>query len=206
MRQLFLASSFAHTGDLVRPLLVREPSNLTLGFVPTATDPYPVHPWYDEDLAKIQEMGFRVKMVDLKGKSYEVLKQVFADVDAMFVVGGNTFYLLHHTRKSGFDQLVKEWVEAGKLYIGSSAGSMLIGPTIEFKGDEDDEYKNLCEGNYDGLGIVDFAILPHYNNSEHKAVADRILKASSDLPHALIPLRDSQAVIVKGKDYEIKEI
>ncbi len=202
-RTLFLSSSFANTGDLAVPLLGGSPKDTTLGFVPTASDPYPVHPWYDEDLNKIQEMGFKLKIIDLKGKSYEVLKQEFTDVDVMFVVGGNMFYLLHHARKSGFDRLVKEWVEAGKFYIGSSAGSMLVGPTIEFKADMDDEYKHLCEGNYEAFNLADFAIQPHYNRPEYKEVIDRIVNVSDDTPYPLIPLRDTQAIIVKGNDYDI---
>lgn len=206
IRKLFLSSSFALTGDLVRPFLDGEPKDIVLGFVPTATDLYPVHPWYDEDLAKIQSMGFKLKMVDLKGKTYEILKQEFSGVDVMFVVGGNTFYLLHHARKSGFDRLAKEWVEAGKLYIGSSAGSMLVGPTIGFKGDMDDEYKYLCDGNYEGLKLVDFAIQPHYNKQEYKEVIDRIVKASEDVPYSVIPLRDTQIIVVTGANYDISGV
>lgn len=119
------------------------------------------------------------------------------------MVGGNTFYLLYHARKSEFDRLVKEWVQAGKLYIGSSAGSMIVGPTIDFKGDVDDEYKYLCDGNYDAFGLVDFAIFPHYNNSEHKENTDHILAESKEAQYSMISLRDSQAVMVKGKDYDI---
>ena len=64
--------------------------------------------------------------------------------------------------ESGFDKQLKEAIKAGILYIGSSAGSIVLGTTLEpaeIFGDE----PVTDEPDYHGLGIIDGAIIPHMN-------------------------------------------
>src|SRR3989344_8897218 len=50
--------------------------------------------------------------------------------DAMYVCGGNTFYLLSEVRRTGFDKKIIDFINSGKVYIGESAGSIIVGPHI----------------------------------------------------------------------------
>ena len=64
--------------------------------------------------------------------------------------------------KTSFDKQLKEAIKAGVLYIGSSAGSIILGTTLqpaEIFGDEPVTDKP----DYRGLGIIDGAIIPHMN-------------------------------------------
>lgn len=44
---------------------------------------------------------------------------------------GNTYALRHHLRVSGADELVRRAVEGGAVLVGSSAGSICIGRTVQ---------------------------------------------------------------------------
>ena len=48
------------------------------------------------------------------------------EFDVMYMMGGNTFYLLNIIRKTGFDKNIKEFINSGKIYVGSSAGSEIL--------------------------------------------------------------------------------
>jgi len=53
-----------------------------------------------------------------------------SQADAVWVVGGNTFWLTHWTRQSGLDRVLHELVgERGMPYVGQSAGAILAGVT-----------------------------------------------------------------------------
>ncbi len=82
--------------------------------------------------------------------------------DAIYVLGGNTFYLMDKIREFGFDKQIKNAIENSIPYIGSSAGSIILGTTLkpaEIYGDIPIVGKQNCKG----LGIVDGVIIPHMN-------------------------------------------
>lgn len=53
-------------------------------------------------------------------------------IDIIFVRGGNVTRLIHYLRKFNQFEKVKELAENGALYIGSSAGSVLVGSDTEY--------------------------------------------------------------------------
>jgi len=86
------------------------------------------------------------------------------NIDVIYVCGGNTFYLLHRVRESKFDELLKELVDDGVVYVGASAGSMILGPSIELTSSPDQNDINLQDTS--GLNLVDVAVSPHYCKEE----------------------------------------
>jgi dipeptidase E len=58
------------------------------------------------------------------------------DVSAVFLGGGNTYRLRHLLRRSGVDESLVEFVEAGGDLYGGSAGAIVCGETIETTPDE----------------------------------------------------------------------
>lgn len=151
MKKLFLASFASVSLDLVEELLPKPASELKAAFVPTAGDLYEGKEFVQVDRKKLESMGFSVRDVDLKGKQLIDLERDFNDVDLILVAGGNTFYLLDHIRKSGFDQLLPRLLNDGVIYVGSSAGSIVCCPTIESARRFDDPKEAPDLGNYEGL-------------------------------------------------------
>jgi dipeptidase E len=129
--KLFLASLASATMDLVQPLLSDEPSNLKLAYIATAADTYPGASWIESDKQKMSEMGFAYDVYDIKGKDVKTLRQELSTYDVIYVTGGNTFYLLYQARLSGFDIVIKELISQGIVYIGGSAGSCILCPTVK---------------------------------------------------------------------------
>jgi len=52
-----------------------------------------------------------------------------------------------------------------KLFIGESAGAILVAPDIEYSKDTDNPLMAPNLKSYEALNIVDFYPVPHYNDS-----------------------------------------
>ncbi len=200
--KLFLASSAYLVLDQLIPLLPDNPHNLKLAFIPTAADPYAVdnRPWFDADRAKLVAMGFAVTDYDLKGKNPQSLHEDLSKYQVIFVSGGNTYYLLNEVKKSGFDIVIKRLLASGVVYIGSSAGSVIMCPTIDHA--RAIEHPELVPEltDYTAIGLTAKLIAPHYGNPKYN---ERYKQMESEWGDKLILLRDDQAVIVNDDETEI---
>ena len=106
-------------------------------------------------------------MVDLGWKSVGILEltalpsiredrwvPLVRETDVLLVSGGDALYLHYWMQQSGLAELLPS-LQA--VYVGMSAGSMVMGPNIgdDFVGWEPPN------GTDEALGMVDFAIFPH---------------------------------------------
>jgi len=205
MKKLFLTSYFAFVSKLLLPLLPKQPNQLKLAFIPTAADPYKIKPWFYGDKIKLKLMGFQIINVDIKNKTKEQLFKQMKDIDVIFVSGGNTYYLLEHVQKSGFEEVVKKLTAKGVIYVGSSAGSVLACPTIEHIEDLDDKTKASLTS-FKGINLIDFLILPHYGDSKYKYKFQQIMKKWSDKKYKIQTLTNTQVIVVNNNKIEILKI
>ena len=200
--KLFLASLASETLDLVIPLLPDKPNNLRVAFIPTAADPYGETnmPWMTADHDKLTSMGFSVTNYDLKHKDINTLRKDLSQFQVIFVAGGNTFYLLNEIKKSGFDIVIKELLGKGVVYIGASAGSMILGPDIDhlLKIDHPERFPELTD--YTCLGLIQARIVPHFGRGKYAAVHAELQQTWGD---QILPLRDDQVLVVNGDNIEV---
>jgi dipeptidase E len=84
--------------------------------------------------------------------------RAIAEADVIFVGGGNTFRLLKALYDFGLLTAIRHAVEAGKPYIGSSAGAIVAGPSLKTTKD----MPIVQPPSFEALGLVDFQISPHY--------------------------------------------
>ncbi|MDP3974255.1 MAG: Type 1 glutamine amidotransferase-like domain-containing protein [Candidatus Daviesbacteria bacterium] len=202
--RLFLASIAANSLDKAINLFPDKPRNKTrVAFIPTAADPYLDKGFVEEDRSKLEKMGFDVFDLDIKDKRREELWEQLRSVDIIFVAGGNTFYLLNEVRKSDFDEEVKRLVHRERvLYIGSSAGSVLVGPDIKPVELLDDPSVATELQSTKGLNLIDFVVLPHYGDKKYEKEFKKIIAEYED-KYTLVKITNEQAVIVEGKSYSI---
>lgn len=195
--KLFLTSLASATLDLIHPLLPRPPIELNLAYISTAADLYPTdkRPWADANRQKLVELGFNVTDYDIKNKDESILLSDLSPFDIIYVEGGNVFYLLWHMRISGMDKALPKLLAAGKIYIGSSAGSAVLSPTIEHAILFDDPHIVPDLTDYRGLGIIKEQIHPHSGKEKYKEKEKIQREKWGD---RLLYLRDDQVLIVDG--------
>lgn len=111
----------------------------------------------------VQTLNAKVSLVQLEDyRDVDVVKELIGK-DIIWFAGGQTGYLMYWIRRAELDKHLKELLNKGSLYVGSSAGSMVTGKTL----DVCEWYIGEIESGASvipGLGLVDFDIYPHYED------------------------------------------
>lgn len=150
------------------------------------------------------ERGLDAFDLDLRSHfgAAQTLDAVLADVRLVWAVGGNAFLLRRAMRQSGFDRWLPSRLQEGTLvYGGWSAGAVVAGPDLDGIELMDDPAV-IAEGYEttavrDGLGLVDFTVVPHYRSDHPEAeAAERaaVFRRQRGLPFRT--LRDGEVIVV----------
>lgn len=116
---------------------------------------------------QFKELGFKiVEFRDLEKKPND-----FHLFDIIYVCGGNTFYLLNFARETNFKEIITRHLEEGKLYIGVSAGCIVLGPSIKIAEDLTGDKNTINLKDLSGLQLIKEYILPHYEKPEEETIA-----------------------------------
>ena len=147
--------------------------------------------------APLAELGVKDENMHIIDISKDEKSDSLDDYDAVYVLGGNTFAILDKIRKLGMEKMIIDFINSGKLYIGISAGSMIVGPNIGVSGIGEENDVGLTD--FSGLNIIDFEISPHFNDEE----AIIIKKFQSKADYKIQGLEDGKAIVVKDKEIKI---
>ena len=204
MRKLFLASSFSEVASLFPKFAGEEIKGKRITFIPTASLVEEVRFYVDDDRKAFEELGIIVEELEITAASPDKILEVLNRNDYIFVSGGNIFYLLQELRRKGADILITEQIRAGKLYIGTSAGSVILCPDIEFVKEMDYNYTAPELQSFTGLNIVDFYILPHYLDFPFEETTQNVVKKYGKKLD-LRPISNKQVITIAGNRIEILE-
>jgi dipeptidase E len=105
------------------------------------------------------------------------IKNSLVGYDAIFVIGGNTFYLLNAMRNSGFNKVIKDLVGDGVIYIGESAGSYVACPTIEMAHWKHQDADIVGMDNLEALNLIPYLVTVHYKEEFKDIINDAISKS-----------------------------
>ncbi|HCH7477826.1 MULTISPECIES: Type 1 glutamine amidotransferase-like domain-containing protein [Acinetobacter] len=195
MKNLFLTSSFADVyldfkNSIDGPLIGK-----TVTFIPTASKLEEVTFYVDEDRLAFEKLGMIVEILDIDQSSYEIIEKTLNKNDYIFVSGGNTFFLLQELRKSQTDEIISKLINQGKPYIGSSAGSIILAPDIEYIKNMDDASKAPELSSTTALGIINFSILPHFKEEPFSDITQEIFSHFYEKT-VLVPLTNTQFICI----------
>ncbi|MFV0395498.1 MAG: Type 1 glutamine amidotransferase-like domain-containing protein [Coprobacillaceae bacterium] len=195
MEKLFLASLFKDVKKQFMDFVDEPLEGKTVTFISTAAIPDNLNFHVKYSMRLLRKMGLNVEELEVSTASSEEIKSKLSNNDYIFVNGGNTFFLLQELKRSGADTILKEEINSGKLFIGESAGAMILAPNIEY-GAAMDKVKDapLLE-DYNGLDVIDFYPVPHYTNFPLKKAVDIIIRDYGVALH-LVPIKNSQAIII----------
>jgi len=146
----------------------------------------------DESKRELSEMGItNIVLYELRYCNFKPPKEC----DIIYVCGGNTFSILQKIKDTpALEEFLRSSVmEAGTIYVGVSAGSIIAGPDIEIAGwgSEGDKNKAGLE-DMKGLEFTQTSIFPHFRqemNEEFEHFRGRTM-------HPIIKLTDEEALYV----------
>ncbi len=204
MKKLFLSSSFKDVAKLFPGFASNNLIGKTVTFIPTAALHEKVNFYVKSGRKALEKMGLKVDNLDVSTAAQSEILTKLQSNDYIYVSGGNTFFLLQELRRVGADKIIIEQIESGKLYIGESAGSIILSPNIEYVKGMDD-YKAATDlNNFDALNIINFYPLPHQNCFPFQKTVEKIISNyGGTLP--LRPITNSQVILIDGSDIKTSE-
>ena len=207
MKKMLLASTSTIYGQKYLEYLHDEIKNLFSGckkilFVPYARPSGISHLEYTEKAKNV----FKILNLEIIDYTDEDLRESLEKCDGIFAGGGNTFLLLNKLYQYSLIDILKNKINSGIPYLGTSAGSNICGMTIGTTNDMPIVHVKSLEA----LGIIDFNINPHYldpiDGFEHMGESreTRINEFHKFNDQFVIGLREGSYLQVEGDDIYLK--
>lgn len=198
MKKLFLASSFKDVANIFEGF-EKNLKGKTVTFIPTASVVEKVVFYVNAGKKALEKLGLIVDVLEISTATTDEISAKLKGNDFIYVTGGNTFFLLQEMKRTGADKIIIEEVNAGKLYVGESAGAMVTAANIEYAKGMDSVKKAPDLVKFDALGLVEFYTVPHYTNAPFKKIAQKIVDNYSSTLN-LCPISNNDAILVENDE------
>lgn len=180
--------------------LVGKPrQDVKIGYIPTAANMESGNKdWYIAQLTNLHNHGFDwIDIVEIADSDVDY-GQRLSEVDVIFVSGGNTFHLLNKYRETGFGKWLEEVLKT-KVYVGVSAGSIVMTPSIEVANipPRDQNYNEIKD--LSGMNFVDFEVEPHCEGDRFKVVEEY----SKTTGKSIYAIDDDSVVMINDNEVSV---
>jgi dipeptidase E len=151
---------------------------------------------------RLSNMGY--DLISVHGVSNP--RRAIKEADAVFVGGGNTFRLLKGLYDWNLLSVIRQVVESGTPYIGSSAGSIVACPSLKTTKD----MPIVQPPSFEALGLVRFQISPHYLDSDPSSThmgetqEQRILQFLEENEEPVVGLREGGILRVESGSVSLR--
>jgi dipeptidase E len=112
----------------------------------------------DKIIPAFAEIGIKVKILDTDAPS-EIQQTEIRNAQAIYMTGGNTFWITRALHKYNVINVLREKVFSGMPYIGVSSGTNVTSPTMQTTND----MPICCIPSCDTLGLIPFQLNVHFN-------------------------------------------
>ena len=162
-------------------------------------------PWTKVTKQQLEEMGMSVSFVD-----FDVGESIDGDTNLIYVCGGNTFHLLYSVQRAkiSIKKQIENMCNRNGLYIGSSAGAVIAGPSIESAGEVHPDKNNDNISDLRGFNFIQQHIIPHYIKALESEV-EKFRKKYALKHNEILRLQDGEGWYInksrQGRTEKIKE-
>lgn len=160
-----------------------------------------------DDYTEVAQRGFDKSGKTILGiHTFKDPQNALQNAKAVFVGGGNTFLLVKTLYDLNLMEALQNTIQKGAPYLGTSAGSNLLGLTMQTTNDMPIVYPP----SFKTLGAIPFNINPHYldpdQNSKHKGETreTRIREFHSLNEIPVIGLREGSWLLAEGDEIVLK--
>ncbi|MDI9900068.1 Type 1 glutamine amidotransferase-like domain-containing protein [Rhodococcus sp. IEGM 1409] len=201
MPLLLLSLGIGAVPDFISTHIDRVPGEINIGYLNDASLPYSGVEFVAAERGHLAALGY--SLTDVTASDHDqagTFRSVLDELDAIYVAGGNTFVLMSALRRNGTGDVLVEKVRAGFPYIGSSAGSIITGPSIEPVSLMDDPSEAPDLADHAGLALVDTVVIPHSDGVLPPYPPELIarIKQTYETVYPLTFLNDDQALLVEN--------
>mgnify|MGYP001603722493 CR=1 FL=1 len=142
--------------------------------------------------------GGDLELVNLLALDIKEVERRIMKHDVIFVVGGHVDYLMSIFKKTGFAKLLPKLLKT-KVYVGSSAGSMIIGKRLSQEAYHEMYAQKGDYGVDKYMEFADFSIIPHLDSPKYNDRKEILLKASRKHKGVIYGLNDDCAIVLEDK-------
>lgn len=205
MKKIFLTSYFAGTSAIFQQFIstIKIDDRKVL-YIPTASAVEEYTGYIDEGKKALEILGFTIDEFDISKNDENKAFAKIAAAKILFIAGGNTFYLLQELKNKHLLQPIRERINNGLLYIGESAGAIILAPSIEYNKIMDSPSAAPTLTDYTSLDVVDFYTLPHYIEAPFTETVQKTFKTYKNKLN-LVPISNSEAIVITDKGHSIIE-
>ena len=199
---MILTSSLYESIELVKKFLDKNTESKKILFILTATNVDEYKKYIHLTQKAFEDFGYEVENFDVSIFSEEIAKEKLSEAKIVFISGGNTFYLLQELKRKNLTSYLKERIENGLLYIGESAGSVIAAPDIEYASIVDDKTLASELDDYIGLNLVDFYIVPHFEEEPFVEGSRNMVELYKDKLDLKL-INNKEAILVENNNFTI---
>ncbi|MEK7175182.1 MAG: Type 1 glutamine amidotransferase-like domain-containing protein [Patescibacteria group bacterium] len=117
---------------------------------------------------------------------------------AVYIGGGNAYKLATFMKKSGFQVILKKYIDNGGIVYGASAGAIFMGKDISTHNEKKYiiENQKFHYGLTAGLGIIgNYSLMVHFLENEYEQLNEYF----QDKYNPVIAIPEGVGLVVKGK-------
>ncbi|SHG09720.1 dipeptidase E [Flavobacterium segetis] len=208
MKNIIIASTSTLSGqkylDYLLPTLELHFQNCeTILFIPYARPSGISHQGYT-DMVQLAFAKINKKVVGLH--EFDDATEAIRNASGIFTGGGNTFVLVSQLHKNNLMNVLAETIKNGTPYLGTSAGSVICGLTMQTTNDMPIVYPS----SFQTLGVISFNLNAHYldpdTSSKHMGETreTRIKEFHAYNSAPVLGLREGSWLDVKGDKIILK--
>ncbi|MBN1682658.1 Type 1 glutamine amidotransferase-like domain-containing protein, partial [Candidatus Bathyarchaeota archaeon] len=201
--KLLLTSKGLYTENIIKTLfnLLTKPAKETkvqiMGVKPNIPN-FDMKAYFSEDNQKLILKGVKAENI-YEHELGEENPPDLHNIDILLMLGGNEYHYIYNIRKHGFEAKIKDFLDRGGIYVGRSAGAIVMGPDVDIKlwstFTNDIELQNTS-----GLGFVDFITVPHIDSRKEP---EKVVEFHRKTGKKMIYLTDEQGILVIDGFYKI---